>query len=116
MKILVLDNEKARLKLFKQKLIGNVVDCAKTAAEAIELLKNNDYDLVSLDHDLTGQVFQPSGPGTGFEVAQWLVEHIDRKPKRIIIHSFNIAGAQNILAILPEAEYIPGSWLLNKIF
>ena len=116
MRILVIDNEKARLKVFKQKLIGNVVDCAEKASEAIEMLKNNMYDLVSLDHDLTDQVFQPSGPGTGFEVAQWLVDHKDRKPRRIVIHSFNIAGAQNILTILPEAEYIPGNWLLNEIF
>jgi len=115
MRILVLDNDRARLKLFKQKLIGNVVDCVETASEAIELLKNNIYDQVSLDHDLTEQVFQPSGPGTGFEVAQWIVDHKDRKPKKIVIHSLNNIGAQNILSILPEADYIPGNWLLDKI-
>lgn len=116
MRILVLDDDKTRLKLFKQKLIGHIVDCAETATEAIELLKNNElYDQIYLDHDLGEMTHQPSGPNTGYEVAKWINEHSNKRPFRIVIHSFNTPGAQNMLSLLPEASYIPGVWLLNKI-
>jgi CheY-like chemotaxis protein len=114
-KILVLDDDNTRLDQFKKKLIGHIVDCVETAPEAIELLKNNLYDVVSLDHDLGQLINQPSGPGTGYQVAQWLAENKDRKPPRIIIHSFNIPGAKNMMSHLPEASYVPGIWLLNTI-
>jgi CheY-like chemotaxis protein len=115
MKILVLDDSKTRLSQFKQKLIGHIVDCAETAKEAIELLEKNEYQQAFLDHDLNGKVHQPSGPCTGYEVAKWISEHGDKKPLRIVVHSFNIIGAQNMITLLPEATYIPGVWLLDKM-
>ena len=116
MKILVLDDNKDRLKQFKQKLIGHVVECAETAREAIELLeKNEPFDQIFLDHDLSGFEHQPSGKNTGYEVAEWISKHNHKRPFRIVIHSFNVQGAQNILTLLPEASYIPGVWLLNRM-
>jgi hypothetical protein len=73
------------------------------------------YNITCLDHDLGGQVNQSSGLGTGYEVAKWLSEHTDRKSAQIIIHSFNIPGAKNMLSVLPEAVHIPGLWAMKNI-
>lgn len=115
MRILVLDDDKERLKHFKQKLIGHIVDCVETAWEAIELLEKNEYTHIFLDHDLGGKVYQPSGPGTGYEVAEWIHNHKDAKAYKIVVHSFHLHGAQRMVALLPGSSYIPGVWLLDTI-
>jgi CheY-like chemotaxis protein len=117
MRILVLDDDKGRLSLFKQKLIGHVVDCVETAPEAIMRLSEGAlWDIVFLDHDLADTQMVASGPGTGWEVAKWLSEHLDRKPAQIVIHSFNEPGAKNMLSLLPGAIYVPGIWAMERIF
>jgi len=110
--VLVLDDEEVRLKAFRRKLIGNIVLTVKTADECIKALENSTWDYVFLDHDLGGNILVESGRGTGYEVAEWLSNHPEKKPKDIIIHSFNAAGAKNMLSLLPEAKYIPGIWTL----
>jgi CheY-like chemotaxis protein len=114
MRILVLDDDEIRLDKFRQGLIGKVVDCVKTATEAIKLLQENVYNMLFLDHDLGGRINVSSGPGTGYEVAKWLEEHPDRKPKHIYLHSFNEAGRNNMRMALPEAIVYPGVWLILK--
>lgn len=116
MRILVLDDDRTRLKAFRQKLIGHDVICVETATEAIKELSWGDvFDVYFSDHDLGGKINQPSGIGTGFEVAQWLSEHQNRIPNTIIIHSFNHPGSMNIKALLPQASYIPGIWARKDI-
>jgi len=110
MRILVLDDSDERLKEFKQNFIGNIVDCVKTAREAINKLTSEKYECIYLDHDLGDRVFVPSGPGTGYEVAQWLNQNPDRQPQLIIIHSFNPVGAKNMKSLLPNAVIAPGVW------
>lgn len=110
--ILVLDDEEVRLRAFRAKLIGNVVLTVKTVEECISALENATWDYVFLDHDLGGKILVESGKGTGYEVAEWLSNHPEKKPKHIIVHSFNAAGAKNMLGLLPEAKYIPGIWTL----
>lgn len=111
MRILVLDDSKERLKKFQGQLFQVTLDCVMTSREAIKKLSENRYDVVFLDHDLGGQIYQPSGPGSGYEVALWLHDNPENKPKQIIIHSFNLNGSQRMLSLLPEAEYHPGVWL-----
>ena len=106
-----IDDDQLRLNQFQQRLIGHVVCCVKTASEAIQKLSEESWEVVSLDHDLGGDTYVPSGPGTGYEVAKWLAEHRDRKPSRIIIHSFNAPGSKNMKSVLPEAFYNPGAWI-----
>jgi len=111
MKILVLDDQETRLIIFRQRLIGNIVECVKTATDAIKKLSEESWDMVFLDHDLRDKVFEKPGPGTGYEVAVWLRDHEDKKPKQIIIHSYNTKGAMYMKAILPGSIYRPGIWL-----
>jgi CheY-like chemotaxis protein len=101
LKILILDDDKGRLADFRNNLSGHTVDCVETVSETIEWLNKKTYDVVFLDHDLGGKQLVPSGPGTGFEVAEWLRDHPDRKPKTIIIHTLNTGnphhGAENMI-------------------
>ena len=52
MKILFLDDMKSRFDKFRMANIGRDIDWAETAEDAIRLLQQNSYDLISLDHDL----------------------------------------------------------------
>ena len=113
MKILVLDDDINRLKMFRQKFIGNDLKTVVDAQSAIALLKNERFDLVSLDHDLDGKQYVPSGPGTGYEVAEWLSKHPDRNPKQVVLHSLNGPARERMNAILPKAFQAPGYWLTD---
>ena len=113
-RILVLDDDNTRQRVFQQALIGKILEQAYTAEEAIQKLKDHPFDIVFLDHDLSGKVMVVSGKGTGFEVAKWLRDNPGRMPKQIIIHSFNPVGAQNMKDVLPEAIICPGAWTRIK--
>ena len=110
MRVLILEDDHNRHKAFRRNLIGCDVQIVETAPAAIEYLNSVSWDVLFLDHDLGGEVYQESGDGTGYEVACWLEEHVDKQPKRIIIHSFNAAGAEKMLAALPSAICGPGVW------
>ena len=110
-KMLVLEDNKTRQRAFKQKFIGWSVTIVEKAEEAISLLTENRYDYLCLDHDLGEQENVPSGPGTGYEVADWLSKNPDRMPDNVIIHSYNPAGRENMKRALPNAQVKPGIWL-----
>lgn len=112
MRILILDDDESRLKIFRQKLIGHHVECYKTVNEIIVRLKEDMFQYLFLDHDLGGKTFVQSGgqEETGWDAAVWLSNNVDRQPENIIIHSFNTAGAKNMKSLLPKAQVIPGAW------
>lgn len=111
-RILVLDDDLTRLMAFNQRLIGSVVDCVTTSKEAIDKLKENEYQIVYLDHDLGGMTHCTSGENTGYEVAKF-ISTMETRPRNIVIHSFNTVGAKNMMSLLPESIYSPGCWCLN---
>lgn len=109
--IVIVEDYIERIKKFRSGLIGNVVEITKEPKRAIELLQTGNVDVLFLDHDLAGTGEpEPSGPGTGYEVAKWLEEHPEYKPKTIVIHSLNPVGQKNMKAALPEAHIKPGVW------
>lgn len=110
MRILVLDDSSERLKIFRQNFTGHIVDCVKTAREAIQKLSTEEWDGIFLDHDLGDKVMVASGPGTGYEVAEWLSANPDKQPKMIFIHSFNTVGAKRMKSVLANAVVAPGIW------
>ena len=113
MNILILEDDpnNTRMPKFRRNLIGNIIYHARTPREAISFLRSKQIDVLFLDHDLsgTGQP-EPSGPGTGYEVAVWLEEHPDYKPGQIILHSLNPAGRAKMQQALPEAKDVPAAW------
>jgi len=101
---------KNRITAFRKKLIGNDITWVMTAADAIEALANNDWDVLFLDHDLGGEAYVKSGPGTGYEVAVWLERNPTRKPPQIFLHSLNTVGRDNMKGALLEAIHAPFAW------
>ncbi len=70
-------------------------DHAKTAFKAMSLLADNDYPVISLDHDLGEEA-------TGYDVLCWLEQNIGEgrwvKPvPEIRVHSANPAGRDRML-------------------
>jgi CheY-like chemotaxis protein len=108
--ILILEDDRARQQVFLRNLVGTNTVIVETASDAIQALSERDWDYLFLDHDLGGTQMVPSGPGTGYEVAEWLAEHPEKQPPTIVIHSFNPAGASNIKNALPNAVVAPGCW------
>lgn len=104
MNILVLEDDQNRIAWFKAYYPD--ADIVETAAEAIACLDRTRYRLVFLDHDLGQGIYQDSGPGTGYEVAQKLAE-LGTPHTVVVIHSWNHAGAKNMLWALPHARHIP---------
>lgn len=107
MKIFFLDDDKERHRRFTMNRIGQDVTAAWTYAEAVELLSKEIFDLAYLDHDLSD--FAASGhplPGekTGTDVAEFITQMPeDRRPRKVIIHSFNPYGAERMEKILRTA-------------
>jgi len=73
---------------------------AKTAEEAIELLKTMEFDRISLDHDLG------IGHGTGYDVARYIEEAAylgQMKPAQFSLHTANPVGRDRMCACLRNA-------------
>ena len=115
MLILILEDDPQRIKKFERKFIGHSLTIVSSVKEIIQKLGENYYDIVSLNHDLDGKVYVPSGPGTGYEVAEWLAAHPNRQPTLIFIHSLNDRGVvQNMKRVLPHAHWVPHLWITSN--
>jgi hypothetical protein len=76
---------------------GQDVWHARTAQQAISLLKSHEFDFVSLDHDLGGKTFQASEEeNTGYQVAKFISE-MEKPPAIARVHSFNPVGAKRMV-------------------
>lgn len=111
----------------------------KTAKEAIEALQTEPVRWASLDHDLSFEHYAESvdmdlsdpvlraaasagvptrGEPTGYEVVKWMAEHNVWPRDGIIVHSWNPAGAENMVATIDRyapyrairrpAQHFPG--------
>jgi CheY-like chemotaxis protein len=104
MRILFLDDMETRHKHFRRTSLGNVeIVPAWTADEAIKLLQEQEFDIVSLDHDLTE--LQTLGfmdaEKTGYSVACFIAEMPEEKrPKVVVVHSLNPSGAVRMMQAL----------------
>ena len=105
MRIFVLEDSPERHKKFRRELVGHHLDMVETVEEGRELIKEK-YDLMFLDHDLGGEIFVPSGEGTGYEMAKLIAESVN-KNSAIIIHSCNHAGSTAMGFHLLCAQRIP---------
>ena|ERR1700723_2550299 len=115
--ILFLDDNLDRTKAFKSYFPQAIT--TETAQETIDVLANkeNEFELVFLDHDLGGETYvDSSGKNTGMEVVRWIVAN---KPKvgKFVVHSCNIYAATAMTDTLLregyEVERIPFTYLLE---
>ncbi len=110
MHILFLDDDEYRhtaVKLDTRRIAHAQLVAVRTVDEAIGYIDAMKFDLILLDHDLDGQVYVASGPGTGYEVAEYIPGSINADT-RVIVHTMNEAGARAMLqAIGPTASWVP---------
>lgn len=76
-----------------------------SSAQAIKVLENEDFDAISLDHDLE-EIHYTNNKGdweerTGQDVANWLAK--DQTKSLVIVHSWNPEGAQKMVHTLADA-------------
>ena len=114
-RVLILDDDEDRHVAFRKKYPTAELTHVYTSKEAIKKLENESFDWVFLDHDLGGQMMVKSGDDTGYEVANWMSEHIDRLPtKGILLHSLNPVGRKNMMNVLRRVDIDvydrPGYW------
>ncbi len=104
MKILILDDDGRRHRKFATKYGSEDLTHVYTSHDAIRVLEKHDFDYVFLDHDLKGRIMEPSGPGTGYEVAEWISNNTERQPsKLVIVHSLNHIGSDKMVNVLNRA-------------
>jgi len=111
MKILVVEDNDARIARFSQELVGHQIDFATDATSGIDLVKRKQYDIIFLDHDLGGQQMVDSDYwNTGYQVAKAIVG-TNNEDAYIVIHSANPGGAERMKGILPKAIKVPFCFL-----
>lgn len=118
MRVLVLDDDEIRHKEFAKRFAGHQVKHVYRHTEAVKALTEDErYDLVHLDHDLNDFInYDPENPGagvvelTGMDTAVFITNRLDydKQPFKIVIHSWNPAGAQRMLRHL-NSEAIQGA-------
>jgi hypothetical protein len=82
---------------------------AKTADEAIAVLKTGKVEQASLDHDLLPNHYPWSGvpiekcAGTGYDVVRWMEANDVWPPLGVKVHSFNPLGKQRMEKVIERA-------------
>jgi len=110
MRILFLDDDPQRHFTFQRCTIGRnrtQVEAVDAAHDELLNATDNHFDIVSLDHDLEGKIYQPSDEKSGAEVCRFLATMpVEALPQKIILHSFNPTGVSNMMNILmPISPY-----------
>jgi len=122
-RICLLDDDTLRHDWFSRRFAGDYLDIAAEAPRAIELLAENHYDAVFLDHDLLPEHYQSSAlddERTGYAVASWLAAHpAAQAGATVIVHTRNADGAMRMIEEMRRAgrqsEYVPFPLLEQKI-
>lgn len=112
MKILFLDDDDLRHEIFAEqaKAGGHESFHAHTVDEFAGLIDLHDFDQVFLDHDLNDFQYESRSADMygdnmvdGRAAAHWLVSLLpERRPSKVVIHSWNPTGAARMRAILEE--------------
>ena len=110
LRVLLVEDTQERQQILTSLYRSHAWILVNTGQRAIKLLKAYDFDIISLDYNLRGEL-------NGADVAQAL-KHSRNQNARIIIHSLNPKGVNSILAILPDAIAYPVSKMIrsNKKF
>ena len=96
--VFLLDDDKRRHRWFRKRFAGDEVDIAETVEEAKQLLKENSYDAIFLDHDLLPHHYESNDhndfANTGYGIAEWLYENEGvQQAATIIVHTRNADAA-----------------------
>jgi CheY-like chemotaxis protein len=92
--ILVLEDEAYRRELIEPLLNGHEINWASTSDEALELLEQQQFDLILLDHDLSKRT---CGCAIASRLAQ--KECLNHGTK-VVVHSINPTGIKKMMRLL----------------
>ena len=120
LRILVLDDDDIRHEWFKEYFKDHEAQHVYTVNGAITaLISDPQYDFVFLDHDLNDHKYESTAAGmygrtelTGTDVAQFIAEILEpaKKPKQVVVHSWNPDGARRMLGLLKDAGIKTHKW------
>ena len=121
--VFLLDDDPRRHEWFAKRFANHHLDIASSVERAIELLSENFYDVLFLDHDLLPEHYgaeTPDDERTGYAVATWLASRPDlHQFSTITVHTRNADGAMRMVEELRRAgrqtEYVPFPLLVHKI-
>lgn len=140
MNILILDDDPNRHEGFIQILNGHNLFHVWTYRQAIKAFRNEKFDMACLDHDLGEHsihgedvnvdsqhfhlTYSPDFHNDGMydgsriyldgaDVCVWLRDNPQFCPKKVLIHSWNVVGAETMHNILNQ---IPGIAITRKAF
>lgn len=113
MKIFILDDDPLRHLNFSKRFDTwhEVVHAYTTEEAGLMLTKLGPFDVCYLDHDLNDygkHSMVATGYGmqelTGFDVARFIARElaVDKRPTRVVVHSWNPPGARMMVEILQE--------------
>ena len=113
-KVLIVEDDPKRIEQFEKALTKCELFITADTEQAAKWIHEHKFDICFLDHDLghtstgarTASVFLPSGKYTGYEVACQISES-HNKDTKVIIHTWNPAGARNMQGRLVKAQYLP---------
>lgn len=129
LRILVLDDDDIRHEWFKEYFKDFEVQHVYTVNGTITaLISDPQYDFVFLDHDLNDNQYTSvkridgdNIPGfvgpcrvelTGVDVAEFIARILEpgKRPKEVVVHSWNPPGAEKMIGILREANIRTHRW------
>ena len=123
LRVFLLDDDPLRHEWFTKQFKGDRLHLTAEPERAIEMLSENYYDLVFLDHDLLPEHYHSDtldDDRSGYAVARWLASRPDRQASSsIVVHTRNADGALRMVKLLRDvgrqAEHIPFHTLAPKI-
>jgi len=122
-RVFLLEDDKRRYEWFAKRFAGDHLDAADDVIDAKELLSNNVYDAIFLDHDLKPEHYHATtndDERTGYAIASWLAARPEiQRASTILVHTRNADGAMRMVEELRragrQAEYVPFQLLEDRI-
>jgi response regulator RpfG family c-di-GMP phosphodiesterase len=106
--VFLLDDDRRRHRWFQKRFEGDELFIAETVEEARQLLRENSYDAIFLDHDLLPHHYESNDhddfSSTGYAIAEFLHENKDlQRASTIIVHTRNADAAIRMVEKLRES-------------
>lgn len=106
--VFVLDDDTRRHRWFQKRFNGDDLFIAATVEEAKDLLQENSYDAIFLDHDLLPEHYESNAHNdfdrTGYAIAEYLTENEDlQRASTIVVHTRNADAAIKMVEKLRES-------------
>lgn len=108
-KLLFVDDRTKRIHFALANYSEFDVTVATNVKETLRLMSRHDWDVISLDHDLTGVDFEdPDTPTCGMEIVRYICKTgwpPSRKKPVFWVHSSNLFAAHLMVVTLTEAGH-----------